>query len=273
MPGRRREDIRKMLIVWGSHKESTEWEVLWWALRITVCIWDFAHFPLETLWCLWKWAPQSSYSWEHNWLMAPAAAFWDTSLHPRRAVSHTLLPPSDWEWWGCYGRSILNSSDGWLMLKHAPLDFPTLPCNSCLSKALPTQFFFLPSLSFRGIRSSLWSDSSPSLLWPSPHFPGKSLVYLVSSWHLWMEDLNWCRSESPYQLFSASPAVSLGTGGSLTPGVATPCLRISHQCARLPYPYLKYVLELPTGLSSANWSNIECSLFHRMACQIAKETS
>ena len=51
---------------------------------------------------------------------------------------------------------------------------------------------------------------------------------------------------------AASPAAILGTGGSLTPGVAAPCLRISHPCARLPYPYLKYVLELPTGLSSAN---------------------
>ena len=108
-------------------------------------------------------------------------------------------------------------------------------------------------LSFRGIRSSLWSDSSPSLLWPPPHFPNKPLVYLVSSRHLWMEDLNWRSSKLPYQLFSASPAASLGTRGSLTTGVAAPGLGISHQCACLPYPYLKYVLELPTGLGSANW--------------------
>lgn len=146
------------------------------------------------------------------------------------------------------------------------------PATHVCLKLFPLNSSSFP-LSFRGIRSSLWSDSSPSLLWPPPHFPSKSLVYLVSSWHLWMEDLNWCSSESPYQLFSASPAASLGAGGSLTPGVAAPCLHISHQCAHLPYPYLKYVLELPTGLSSANWSNTECSLFHRMACQIAKETS
>lgn len=138
-----------------------------------------------------KWAPQSSYSWEHNCLTAPAAAFWDTSLHPSGAKLSHAAPT---QWLKVVGMlwQVPSSLFRWVTYAQTrPLDFPTLPCNSCLSKALLTNPSSLPLSPLEGSDLHCGLIALPASSGLHPTFPVSLCIsgFIVASceWRTWID--------------------------------------------------------------------------------------
>lgn len=171
--------ILKVLIAWGAIMR-----VLWWRLRVRVSTWDFAQFPLEVWWWLWKYDSQNSYCWQHNWLMAPAAGLCNPAPHSERG----LLPT------GCsqaMTESGLDASAGqFLTLRMGNFHSKTPPwmyqgflVTAPQSKTFPTQSSFLPSPLHK---DQTFIPASSGLYLISPISGTSNATVVCASWRTWI---------------------------------------------------------------------------------------